>query len=737
MYCRYCGKKIADNALFCTNCGKKIPEADIARRETVKSACEKPAGEPMKETVPVYRQDINAQPQQPKQERRGLKPWAIVLIAVGGVLMLILMISLITWSVGSTDYEEPIYEYDDTFTDEVQQGDEAVSIIFTQTDYISADDEGKAEIMGAKLEELCASGDIYQLNYDSECKMYTYRNADGTWGGVSLADRGEDLNGGIHDIGSTVARLAPVSLSDGSAVDVLVLNGFEDEPRRTDYYNELESEWRSLGINIVVDHDVSYYDMASIYGYDVVIFSMHGNHYEGMTALCIDDMSGADDYNYTELLSNGSMAKVYNKNGAPEHYIFPKFFRDNYSEGAFDGTVIFSESCMFFGCDCTSLAIDRSYSEVFLGLSAETVIGYHNSVGMYYSRDVMKHTLEAMFNGRTALEGLADAQAVYGSDDDYYNLYYHKYISYPVLEGDQNAVIASNVKATGYDGLWGAGNYDCEICGEDIYDILLNMEIIDENTVRFDLECNDHIFNDVVSNIGADGYGAIDASAGGIGLSGSMRLEEGDVYLTIDSAGVSDVVTGSFKMNRVYAGMCGGHEDEAALADGEYRMIVRENTFRDTPEGISAYVDVLNYIIMTDETVNSLQVGSVIDLQPFGLNNIKVEYLQRQSDYGNELIFISDAPYYLIKPQGEVIWYIAGVNDMRLSYVGGQMEVVFSNNCTVIDSHSYIASGQGTPDQAMSDIRALYNQPMVSYDDFINVRVSGGKIVEARMYFTP
>ncbi len=171
MYCRYCGKKIADNALFCTNCGKKIPEADIARRETVKFAHEKPAEEQVKETAP----ETNAQPQQPKQERRGLKPWAIVLIAVGGVLMLILMISLITWSVGNTDYEEPIYEYDDTLTDEVEQGDEAVSLIFTQTDYISADDAGKAEIVGEKLEELCASGDIYQLSYDSQCNMYTYR----------------------------------------------------------------------------------------------------------------------------------------------------------------------------------------------------------------------------------------------------------------------------------------------------------------------------------------------------------------------------------------------------------------------------------------------------------------------------------------------------------------------------------------------------------------------------------
>ena len=732
MYCRYCGKKIADNALFCTNCGKKIPEADIARRETVKFAHEKPAEEQVKETAP----ETNAQPQQPKQERRGLKPWAIVLIAVGGVLMLILMISLITWSVGNTDYEEPIYEYDDTLTDEVEQGDEAVSLIFTQTDYISADDAGKAEIVGEKLEELCASGDIYQLSYDSQCNMYTYRNADGTWGGVSLAERSEDINGGIRDIGSTVAQLSPVSKRDGSPVDVLVLNGFEDEPRRTDYYNELESEWRALGINIVVDHDVSHYDMASIYGYDVVIFSMHGSHYEGMTALCIDDMSAADDYNYNELLSNGSTAKVYNKDGAPEHYVFPKFFIDNYSEGDFDGTVVFSESCMFFGCDCTSLAIDRSYSEVFLGISAETVIGYHNSVGMYYSRNVMKHTLEAMFNGRTALEGLADAQAVYGSDDDYYNLYYHKYISYPVLEGDQNAVIASNVKATGYDGLWGAGNYDCGICGEDIYDILLNMEIIDESTVRFDLECNGYIFNDVVANIGADGYGVIDASASGIGLSGNILLEEGGVYLTIDSVGVSDIQTGSFKMNRVYADMCQGHENENGLADGEYRLIVKEGTFRDTVDGIAAYADVLNYIIMTDETVNSLQVGSVIDLEPFGLNNIEVEYLQRQSDYGNELIFISDAPYYLIKPQGETIWYISGVNDMKLSCVSGQMEVVFSNSCTVIDSHSYIASGQGAPDQIMSDIRELYNQPMVSDDDLINVRVSGGKIVEARMYYS-
>lgn len=727
MYCRRCGKEAADNALFCRYCGKELAKKD-ANAVKVSSS---------KSDIDIYDDIINTSNTASinKESRQGLRPWAIALIAAGGVILTIMFIIIIIGA--SSGSMEETYVPETTYYESPQ---DVIDELFYDTDYSNADKEEKIDIMGDMLSRLESQGSITELEYNESCEYFTFRYLDGGKGFISFDEKGDDFNaiGGKNAANETVAN-APVSTVDGGIVDVLILNAFEDSPYRRDYYESLEAQWDAMGVNTEVDISVTLDDLLRIDDYDVTVLAMHGTHDGDAPVICIDySMESAERY-YSDYISE-MIAIAYDSEGNKSYWVYPEFFEEHYNAGDLSGKLIFAESCCFYGCDCVSSAYNENFSDTFLNLSAGAVVGYRNSVAADYSRNIMKHTLEAMFNGRTVLEGLADAQAVYGENDAVININNHKYIAYPILDGDQNAVIASNIKTTGYDGLWGTGRTACDVCAKNIYELLADIEIINEDTIRLGLEWHGiYTAKNLTVNIDANGRGVFTAYDGNNRIEGEILLSKDRVLVAVKYSTLKNINTGTFTLMRVYTDICEGHDESASvtLTDGEYNIKIRKGTFRDSSEGTYAYAEITQNITLNNSYVAGLKAGDIIDLSAYGHKNIKVEYIQTKNEYGNEYIFINNKPYYLMRISGAASWNIVGANDVILKYVVKDTELLFPNSCKVVDMQTYYATGQGKPEQVMKNIRVLYNQPMVSYDDYLTIKVTGGKITEARMYYSP
>lgn len=321
--------------------------------------------------------------------------------------------------------------------------DKTLTTLYEDEEFVEAEYEEKKEIVEEVLTTLYKQGLIREKAvYDEKHRLYTYQYKDGTLGGVSLQEFAEDLN----QPGSGKEVVPVLSKSTGEQFKVVVFNAFEDVEFRTKYYETLYSDWEDKGIGMILDNYVTIEDLKTIDQYDAVIFSMHGTMYKGSPILAVNEKVTikTDKKYYDELKKDQSVAKVYCTDGAFHYWVFPNFFSTNYEEEAFEDKVIYSESCAFFGCDCTATEIDCSYSNVFLELSAECVFGYHNSVGAQYSRDVMKYTLERMFEGVNAKDALSYATECYGKNDKYEDISKDKYLAYPVLKGNMQAVVTKD-----------------------------------------------------------------------------------------------------------------------------------------------------------------------------------------------------------------------------------------------------------------------------------------------------
>lgn len=329
--------------------------------------------------------------------------------------------------------------------------------------------------INALFEKLITDGLIVNdsVDYDSSYKFYSFQYSCGVQGGISLKDYENDLiNSSIREENSEKQEMKDKEKNDffsesiqndsvgvdynvinyENTRDVIILNGFEDSTFRRNYYNKLKNDWNNIGLNTIVDVDVTIQDMKNLADFDVIVFAMHGGltHDTKTPALLINEMvtSTTDKLYSYELNTRKSVIRL-SSNNTLKYGILPQFFTDSYNINDFDKTLIFSETCEFYGCDCYNTTPDYTMAQTFINLSAEAVIGYHNSVGAKYSRNIMKKTIEETFNGATIENALNTATTYYGKNDNLQNISEDKYIAYPIIDGNKNFILRSNGILTG------------------------------------------------------------------------------------------------------------------------------------------------------------------------------------------------------------------------------------------------------------------------------------------------
>lgn len=228
---------------------------------------------------------------------------------------------------------------------------------------------------------------------------------------------------------------------------------WDDSSYRKPFYNTLESELDALGLETSIDWDVTVGDYKKLSGYEVVMISGHGayakytvkktggpNESKNWSSLLLTEASTrVKDAEYENDLKQFRIGKI-SVSGGTKYAILPNFFTYYYGSGDLDGSFFFAENCEFRGKDGE---MNSDFPNAILNASAESVIGFHNSVMATYCRELMKTYVLGLIEGKTTSTALEDSKDIHGDDDYFAGRESYGPTAYPVFAGDPDATLVS------------------------------------------------------------------------------------------------------------------------------------------------------------------------------------------------------------------------------------------------------------------------------------------------------
>ncbi len=440
MFCPICGARLADGARFCPNCGTEMDPG--------------------------------------KKKRPGALPWLIaaivLLLALAGLLLwLVLRGRAAGETVRIGDEEITRAEIRQAAADCGISEDQVVAVLENQAavdELIRSRPAPDSAMLGEeqlreearRLEEsLNAQGLIApgSARYDPDSATLSFAFAAGGWGEVQLreppaGELGGCFAGGSDSASAWAASVLPQALTartGGRPLRVLLLYGVTHDPNAKAFMDlslEMTSAWKEYGVNLTVDAEVTLDDLASLQGYDVTVFLIHGvesyadgSPYEQGTGLLLEqEVSLKTSMKNLRHNLRGNLAGHWVNNGSEyvnRIAVFPGFFTDSYPKGGLDGLFL-ANTCMFFGCDHRSTKADTRYADALIGCGADCVIGFHNSVQADYALGISEQVLCEMMEGSTASQALDRAIRVHGeTDNEELKRPDHPFAAYPVIRGDK------------------------------------------------------------------------------------------------------------------------------------------------------------------------------------------------------------------------------------------------------------------------------------------------------------
>ncbi len=329
--------------------------------------------------------------------------------------------------------------------------DDEIQSVLNDNSYDKLTLDEKISILNDKLRKLEENGSIKKgsVSYDDTNKLFSFIYPNGAGGGISLKEFDDEFDGVAPYVNKACVKKAntvtPTEYPNSSLeiTDILILNGFENTEFRRMFYENLENDWDSKGVNAVLDSDVTVSDLKNLPNYDAIIFAMHGAEKDGRIAMSLNETVTRDtDKQYDNELNNNYIERVFCTDKKEHYWVYQDLFSHSYNVSSIDCKMIYVQCCMFFGCDCTSTDVNYDYANALLNISkASTVAGYHNSVESNYGRNVMKMTIDNMLAGDTVNDALKKSKKQFGNDDNYEDINNHKYIAYPVICGDDDATL--------------------------------------------------------------------------------------------------------------------------------------------------------------------------------------------------------------------------------------------------------------------------------------------------------
>ena len=329
---------------------------------------------------------------------------------------------------------------------------------------------GLSDLIGSLKDSDLIVADSVKASSDG--RTYSFEYGDGVLGNLTLDQFDEDLNGPSADAIAAREEAADVQTdgdsepvvglaeTNGKVGTALILNSFpafETKPDkiayRTDFYEDVKNKWDADGLATTLDTDITVSDYENLGNYDIVMFSTHGSSFyatqNGTTTrysvICLPEKSNKEnDAKYAEELQAQDVVK---SNG--EYCIKATFFKDQYGDSGLEGKIILAECCKFMGERGT---VNTALAQDIVNAGAKAVIGYHNSVGADYSREIYEIVIDRLIDGKSLSSALADAKSEKGNDDDWEEPAKDKYRAYPILTGNSSSyLISSGIQNGGFE----------------------------------------------------------------------------------------------------------------------------------------------------------------------------------------------------------------------------------------------------------------------------------------------
>ena len=338
---------------------------------------------------------------------------------------------------------------------EMAQADAALDQLLDSGSYAAMTVDERQAAAQARLDQLAGEGLVQpgSIRYDEENGMLSFAYDCGVLGGVLLTDWEDEP---FVDLPLEMPEGLPGPLDAENDVrplgNAIIYYAFDDTVNSTRYPNYLtmQEAWNGWGLSTTLDTDVTVADLRHMDDYDLCILSTHGAYYTYTTGwlfkqvrtapvlLLREESSFWDDLRYGFDLLTHRVIKV---NG--NYCVTPDFFSAAYRDGQLEGTMVFSETCEFFG---GSNILDLSMSNALLDAGARTVVGFVNNVYAVYSRNMLWGTVNQLIMGQNILQAVDAAAATYGPDDIYWYLSQggtkpHRYAAFALVHGDDTATL--------------------------------------------------------------------------------------------------------------------------------------------------------------------------------------------------------------------------------------------------------------------------------------------------------
>ena len=338
---------------------------------------------------------------------------------------------------------------------EMAQADAALDQLLDSGSYAAMTVDERQAAAQAQLDQLAGEGLVQpgSIRYDEENGMLSFAYDCGVLGGVLLTDWEDEP---FVDLPLEMPKGLPGPLDAENDVrplgNAIIYYAFDDTVNSTRYPNYLtmQEAWNGWGLSATLDTDVTVADLRHMDDYDLCIISTHGAYYTYTTGwlfkqvrtspvlLLREESSFWDDLRYGFDLLTHRVIKV---NG--NYCITPDFFSAAYRGGQLNGTMVFSETCEFFG---GNNILDLSMSNALLDAGARAVVGFVNNVYAVYSRSMLWGTVNQLIMGKNILQAVDAAAATYGPDDIYWYLSQggtqpHRYAAFALVHGDDTAVL--------------------------------------------------------------------------------------------------------------------------------------------------------------------------------------------------------------------------------------------------------------------------------------------------------
>ena len=338
---------------------------------------------------------------------------------------------------------------------EMAQADAALDQLLDSGSYAAMTVDERQAAAQAQLDRLAGEGLVQpgSIRYDEENGMLSFAYDCGVLGGVLLTDWEDEP---FVDLPLEMPEGLPGPLDAENDVrplgNAIIYYAFDDTVNSSRYpsYLTMQEAWNGWGLSTTLDTDVTVADLRHMDDYDLCILSTHGAYYTYTTGwlfkqvrtapvlLLREESSFWDDLRYGFDLLTHRVIKV---NG--NYCITPDFFSAAYRGGQLNGTMVFSETCEFFG---GNNILDLSMSNALLDAGARAVVGFVNNVYAVYSRSMLWGTVNQLIMGKNILQAVDAAAATYGPDDIYWYLSQggtkpHRYAAFALVHGDDTATL--------------------------------------------------------------------------------------------------------------------------------------------------------------------------------------------------------------------------------------------------------------------------------------------------------